>query len=103
GHPALVVLDVAPLVDPRAADRVEPGVRVAAGPAGVVEADRLVRRVEGDLGERHAHVVAGPRDVGLAADAHGSITPFAGITRIRFGGRRLMRPLSPVARAPACL
>src|ERR687893_144708 len=39
-HPALVVLDVVPLVDPPGADRIETRVRVAARPAGVVKAGR---------------------------------------------------------------
>src|SRR5690606_21887649 len=65
-----VVLDVAALVDPPGADRLEAHPGVAARSARVVEPDRLVRRVELDLEERDAHVVAPAGDVDLAADAH---------------------------------
>src|SRR5690606_37254779 len=69
-----VVLDVAALVDPPGADRIEAHPGVAARSARVVEPDRLVRRVELDLEERDAHVVAPAGDVDLAADAHAVLT-----------------------------
>src|SRR5690606_25016207 len=69
-HPAGAVLDVAALVEPPGADRLEAHPGVAARSARVVAPDRRARRVELDLEERDAHVVAPAGDVDLAADAH---------------------------------
>src|SRR5918993_112191 len=51
-----VVLDVAPVVDPGAADGRQPLVGVAARTARVVQADRVLGRTERHLGVRHSNV-----------------------------------------------